>query len=378
MADNVSYQQSGHYNPPYYPPPQSQPMSNALEVVNGVQRNEPAQRRRPKYTRSKTGCMTCRVKKIKCDETKPSCIRCVHGQRDCTWPEGVPQRKKPPPKRAETLDSIDMARPSTASSSGISGGSTPPTRDHTPPKREHIELGLPPLGPRRHSEPHMHSQSMQSSSDPGHRSSLLPIPHQHYPASSSHSSSMLSVIPEMQPAYLTLPPVDHLYPSQPHQSHQYMQSSVTSQPAMHRGSHGSNYRYVDSSQSHSNGLWQQSSAPPHLESSMDSYVGLSRCIVFEVADVSSSLMSTTGFQQGPRRLIPSPIDTTDNGFFFLSPIVRVNGSVWLSVVVVTRLLSHLLLPLCTSLHIPGPLEWLRSTLVGIAPEIYVFRSACDA
>ncbi|KAJ3829958.1 hypothetical protein F5880DRAFT_1459682, partial [Lentinula raphanica] len=52
------------------------------------------QRKRPKYTRSKTGCLTCRVKKIKCDEAKPTCARCLHGQRDCTWPEGVPARKK--------------------------------------------------------------------------------------------------------------------------------------------------------------------------------------------------------------------------------------------------------------------------------------------
>ncbi|KEP49151.1 putative glycoside hydrolase family 43 protein [Rhizoctonia solani 123E] len=46
-------------------------------------------RKRPKYTRSKTGCLTCRTKKIKCDETKPMCTKCVHGQRECTWPKDV-------------------------------------------------------------------------------------------------------------------------------------------------------------------------------------------------------------------------------------------------------------------------------------------------
>ncbi|KAF8750632.1 GAL4-like Zn(II)2Cys6 (or C6 zinc) binuclear cluster DNA-binding domain [Rhizoctonia solani] len=46
-------------------------------------------RKRPKYTRSKTGCLTCRTKKIKCDETKPICTKCVHGQRECTWPKDV-------------------------------------------------------------------------------------------------------------------------------------------------------------------------------------------------------------------------------------------------------------------------------------------------
>ncbi len=39
---------------PQYYPPHSPPLTDAQ-----------AQRKRPKYTRSKTGCMTCRVKKIK-------------------------------------------------------------------------------------------------------------------------------------------------------------------------------------------------------------------------------------------------------------------------------------------------------------------------
>ncbi|KAF8423427.1 hypothetical protein L210DRAFT_2112261 [Boletus edulis BED1] len=35
--------------------------------------------------RSRTGCLTCYVKKIKCDETpKPICMWCTHGQRDCS------------------------------------------------------------------------------------------------------------------------------------------------------------------------------------------------------------------------------------------------------------------------------------------------------
>lgn len=39
-------------------------------------------RKRPKYTRSKKGCLTCRSKKIKCDERKPMCTRCEHGHRE--------------------------------------------------------------------------------------------------------------------------------------------------------------------------------------------------------------------------------------------------------------------------------------------------------
>ncbi|KAI0764447.1 hypothetical protein BC629DRAFT_1251917, partial [Irpex lacteus] len=45
------------------------------------------QRKRPKYTRSKTGCLTCRAKKVKCDEEKPDCARCRAGGRECVWPD---------------------------------------------------------------------------------------------------------------------------------------------------------------------------------------------------------------------------------------------------------------------------------------------------
>lgn len=69
-------------------------------VSTGPIRTEVPQRKRPKYTRSKTGCLTCRGKKIKvllwsrplprhfsqfflkCDETKPNCTRCTNCQRD--------------------------------------------------------------------------------------------------------------------------------------------------------------------------------------------------------------------------------------------------------------------------------------------------------
>ncbi|CCA70393.1 hypothetical protein PIIN_04332 [Serendipita indica DSM 11827] len=53
-----------------------------------------AVRKRPKYTRSKKGCLTCRARKIKCDERKPICTRCEHGHRECTWPEAVLPRRR--------------------------------------------------------------------------------------------------------------------------------------------------------------------------------------------------------------------------------------------------------------------------------------------
>ena len=39
-----------------------------------------------KRTRSKTGCLTCRKRKKKCDENKPNCNNCIHLNKECVWP----------------------------------------------------------------------------------------------------------------------------------------------------------------------------------------------------------------------------------------------------------------------------------------------------
>ena len=33
--------------------------------------------------RTKTGCQTCRTRRIKCDETKPECLKCIKSNRKC-------------------------------------------------------------------------------------------------------------------------------------------------------------------------------------------------------------------------------------------------------------------------------------------------------
>ncbi|KKY27451.1 putative transcription factor cys6 [Phaeomoniella chlamydospora] len=40
--------------------------------------------------RTKTGCLTCRVRRVKCDETKPICIRCTKTGRHCDGYSSVP------------------------------------------------------------------------------------------------------------------------------------------------------------------------------------------------------------------------------------------------------------------------------------------------
>lgn len=44
------------------------------------------------------GCLTCRKRKVKCDEMKPECGRCLRLQRECTWSDQlqvIPHRQAP-------------------------------------------------------------------------------------------------------------------------------------------------------------------------------------------------------------------------------------------------------------------------------------------
>ncbi|KAK8118838.1 uncharacterized protein PG998_003464 [Apiospora kogelbergensis] len=40
-----------------------------------------------KHRRTRSGCYTCRNRRVKCDETHPICDRCRKGKRECTYPE---------------------------------------------------------------------------------------------------------------------------------------------------------------------------------------------------------------------------------------------------------------------------------------------------
>ncbi|KAG0649249.1 Transcriptional regulatory moc3 [Hyphodiscus hymeniophilus] len=40
-----------------------------------------------KHRRTRSGCYTCRSRRVKCDESRPICDRCKKGSRDCVYPE---------------------------------------------------------------------------------------------------------------------------------------------------------------------------------------------------------------------------------------------------------------------------------------------------
>ncbi|KAI0413591.1 hypothetical protein F5X98DRAFT_366449 [Xylaria grammica] len=64
--------------------PQQRPSSQ-----DGNDEEDPSQKRGPVRKRTKTGCLTCRKRRIKCDEGKPTCNNCLKSKRQC---EGYNQR----------------------------------------------------------------------------------------------------------------------------------------------------------------------------------------------------------------------------------------------------------------------------------------------
>jgi hypothetical protein len=45
-----------------------------------------------RYPRTRTGCLTCRQRKKKCDEAKPQCKACQRNKLDCFWPPHIRRR----------------------------------------------------------------------------------------------------------------------------------------------------------------------------------------------------------------------------------------------------------------------------------------------
>ncbi|KXH26729.1 hypothetical protein CSIM01_12426 [Colletotrichum simmondsii] len=76
---------------------------------------------RPRTTRAgpifrvRTGCLTCRGRKKKCDETKPCCRGCQRNGFDCQWPAPATARSRDPaPDRAASSSDAARQRAGTA------------------------------------------------------------------------------------------------------------------------------------------------------------------------------------------------------------------------------------------------------------------------
>ncbi|KAF2772032.1 hypothetical protein EJ03DRAFT_307570 [Teratosphaeria nubilosa] len=76
--------------------------------------NETGARRRRAHQKSRNGCVHCKQRRIKCDETRPACGQCAERRWSCNYPsEDTPpaKRRKAPPTPPESLsDSVPLSR----------------------------------------------------------------------------------------------------------------------------------------------------------------------------------------------------------------------------------------------------------------------------
>ncbi|KAI0152359.1 hypothetical protein F4776DRAFT_659285 [Hypoxylon sp. NC0597] len=77
------YQSLGYFtgfpDPIMFQAPKAQSNRNRKKTASGTDH--------VKHRRTRSGCYTCRSRRVKCDETHPVCERCRKGKRDCVYPE---------------------------------------------------------------------------------------------------------------------------------------------------------------------------------------------------------------------------------------------------------------------------------------------------
>ncbi|KAI0012250.1 hypothetical protein F4779DRAFT_82255 [Xylariaceae sp. FL0662B] len=120
---------------------------------DSVVQSDPKKRKRNFSNRTKTGCLTCRKRKKKCDETKPQCSNCVRGGFVC---QGYPnQRGYPKMENKPTAVPLESKDPSYIPPGAYGmpqqsaySNPTPPAqrRDSAPPYRGQSLRIEPPQG----------------------------------------------------------------------------------------------------------------------------------------------------------------------------------------------------------------------------------------
>ncbi|KAI1746134.1 hypothetical protein F4680DRAFT_400492 [Xylaria scruposa] len=79
-----------------------------------LERNTPPVKRRATHAKARTGCITCKKRRVKCDEAKPICARCSKsGHRCAGYEDWRSAATDPPPSRARSSSSRHPDKSST-------------------------------------------------------------------------------------------------------------------------------------------------------------------------------------------------------------------------------------------------------------------------
>ncbi|KAF2163946.1 hypothetical protein M409DRAFT_68192 [Zasmidium cellare ATCC 36951] len=94
--------------PPHGLPQQPQPPQQAQQQASQrSRRRQPTGSDHVKHRRTRSGCYTCRQRRVKCDETHPVCDRCRKGKRECTYPGTTASTPKPSRSTSKSKGSPD-------------------------------------------------------------------------------------------------------------------------------------------------------------------------------------------------------------------------------------------------------------------------------
>ncbi|KAL6710367.1 hypothetical protein ACN47E_009313 [Coniothyrium glycines] len=146
------------------PPPTGESPTNR-PIPSKKRESDATQDGKPKRTR--TGCLTCRERHLKCDESKPTCANCAKSQRDCNWGKKLnfldtqcERNTYLIPKGIDYQTAFqDESR--TIASEYVGGREMYPAEeleDHFPPSSNGFDMGPPgAIGPSVSSRQHMPS-----------------------------------------------------------------------------------------------------------------------------------------------------------------------------------------------------------------------------
>ncbi|KAL8666240.1 MAG: hypothetical protein Q9168_007521 [Polycauliona sp. 1 TL-2023] len=101
-----------------------------------------------KHRRTRSGCYTCRQRRVKCDEARPHCARCQKGSRTCTYPEPRPKTKAGSSSRPDAAKTIALV--AEASSSDEDGDDIEETPVSAGAKENVGDIARATISPRQH------------------------------------------------------------------------------------------------------------------------------------------------------------------------------------------------------------------------------------
>ncbi|KAJ5666895.1 hypothetical protein N7462_011304 [Penicillium macrosclerotiorum] len=140
-----------------------------------------------KHKRTRSGCFTCRARRIKCDETRPVCERCRKGSRDCVYPSPTASSKasaraaaksrgaRPQSQGSDSSGKVEIEEVSPLEpildeeepdSAGVASRPTPPTARHAGQSRPEMHRTQSGQSVRKRSIPKQTSESGSFQMDP--------------------------------------------------------------------------------------------------------------------------------------------------------------------------------------------------------------------